>query len=220
MTLSVRSKPRMPGALTTAFFRSAAQPEPWLATWWRGIVSRRSQAAALRAQLGFEPRERLLVVSAGTAGGYALAASDRALYQCGNGEEWSRRGWEQIEQVGWEAAGRRLIITSMDGGVPTRAVVPLRARGHLPEIALERITHTRLGSWQIALPGGGTLTVAARRRPVTDELLWLVVPAGNGPCPSVGDQRVLAERTIGRLAAQLGLPQHLTGDLKVIGLPR
>ena len=139
MTPSVRPKPRVPGALTTVFFRCTAQPWPRPAGWWRGIVSRRGQAAALRA---------------------------------------------------------------------------------LPEIALERITHTRPGSWGIALPGGGTVTVAARRPPATDGVLWLVVPRGNGPCLSDSDQRVLAERAIARLAAELGLPRRPTEDLGVTGLPR
>lgn len=220
MTLSVRSRPQRPGALTTVLSRSSARPRPRLATWWRGIVSRRGQTAALRAQLGFEPRERLLGLSAGPAGGYAVAASDRALYQCGNGEGWSRRGWEQIEEVGWEPAGGRLIITSIDGGAHTRAVVPLRERGHLPEIALERITHTRLGSWRIALPGGRSVAVAARRRPVSDEVLWFVLPARDSLGPNGSDQRVLVERAIGRLAAELGLARLPAGDLGVIGLPR
>ena len=61
MTLSARSLPRTPGTLTTALPRYPARLGRWLAAWWRGIISRRGRSAALRAQLGFEPRERLLV---------------------------------------------------------------------------------------------------------------------------------------------------------------
>jgi hypothetical protein len=221
MTLSARSLPRTPGTLTTAVPRYPARLGRWLAAWWRGIISRRGRSAALRAQLGFEQRERLLAVCAGPAGGHALAASDRALYHRGDGAGWSRRGWERVSTVDWEPAGRRLVITSMDGAsldgtVYVQAAVPLRERGHLPEIALERITHTRLGSWEVTLPGGHAMVVTARRRPVSDELLWFVFPAGSNPSLSGGERRAQVERAVSRLAAELGLARQPAGQ--VIGL--
>lgn len=223
MTLSARSLPRTPGTPTTALRRYPAQLGRWLAAWWRGIISRRGRSAALRAQLGFEPRERLLVVCTGPVGGHALAFSDRALYHRGDGAGWSRRGWEQVSTVDWEPAGRRLMITSMDGAsldgtAYVRAGVPLRERGHLPEIALERITHTRLGSWEVTLPGGHAMVVAARRRPVTDELLWFVFPAGGSRSLSRSDRRAQVERAVSRLATELGLARQPAQP--VIGLHR
>ena len=223
MTLSARSLPRTPGTLTTALPRYPARLGRWLAAWWRGIISRRGRSAALRAQLGFEQRERLLAVCAGPAGGHVLAASDRALYHRGDGAGWSRRGWERVSTVDWEPAGRRLVITSMDGAsldstVYVRAVVPLRERGHLPEIALERITHTRLGSWEVTLPGGRAVVVAARRRPVTDELLWFVFTAASDPSLSLSgsERQAQVERAVSRLATELGLAWQPAGQ--VIGL--
>jgi hypothetical protein len=230
MTLSARSLPRTPGTLTTALPRYPARLSRWLAAWWPGISGRRGRSAALRAQLGFEPRERLLVACTGPAGGHALAFSDRALYHRGDGAGWSRRGWERVSTVGWEPAGRRLVITSLDGAsldggslggtVSTRAAVPLRERGHLPEIALERITHTRLGSWEVTLPGGHAVVVAARRRPVTDELRWFVFTAASDLSLSLSgsERQAQVERAVSRLATELGLARQPAGQ--VIGLRR
>jgi hypothetical protein len=208
MTPSARARLRTPGAAATALSLRSSRPCRRLATWWRGIISRRGRYADLRAQLGFEPRERLLAVGAAPAGGYALAATDRALYHRGDGAAWARLGWEQVIRVGWEPADGRLAITGLNGAMRTRAVVPLRERGNLPEVAMERITHTRLGSWRIVLPGGPSLAVVARRRPATDELLWFVFCAGDNLDLSVGDQRAQVERAIAQLAAESGLTQR------------
>ena len=221
MTLSARSLPRTPGTLTTARPHYPARLGRWLAAWWPGIISRRGRSAALRAQLGFEPRERLLVACTGPVGGHALAFSDRALYHRGDGAGWSRRGWERVSTVDWEPAGCRLVITSMDGAgldgtVYVRAAVPLRERGHLPEIALERITHTRLGSWEVTLPGGHAVVVAARRRPVTDELLWFAFTAASDLSLSGSERQAQVERAVSRLATELGLARQPAGQ--VIGL--
>jgi hypothetical protein len=218
MTLSARSQARIPGTLTTALPRYPAWPRRWLAAWWRGIIGRRARYADLRVQLGFGRRERLLATGAAPAGGYALAASDQALYYRGGGAAWTRLGWEEVTRVGWEPASRRLVIIGLAGtGVAvterTRAVVPLRERGHLPEIAMERITHTRLGSWRIVLPDRRPLVVVARRRPPTDELLWFVFSAGDDLDLSDGAQRAQVERAIARLASESGLAQ-------LNGLPR
>ncbi len=105
---------------------------------------------------------------------------------------------------------------SLDGTVSTRAAVALRERGHLPEIALERVTHTRLGSWEVTLPGGHAMVVAARRRPVTDELLWFVFPAGSNPGLSGSERRAQVEQAVSRLATELGLAWQPAGQ--VIGL--
>jgi len=78
----------------------------------------------LRAQLGFEPRERLLVTAAAPVGGCATAASDRALYYRGDGGAWSRLGWEQVIRVDREPAGRRLVITGLAAAGRPRAVIP------------------------------------------------------------------------------------------------
>jgi hypothetical protein len=222
MTLSARPLPGTPGAAVPPLPLRSARPYQRLATWWRGITGRRGRYADLRARLGLEPRERLLATGAAPAGGYALAASDRALYYRDVGA-WSRLGWEQVTRVDWEPAGRLLVITGLAGtglagtGLAgtgrTRTAVPLRERGHLPEIAAERIGFTRLGSWRVVLPGGQRLALVARRQPGTDELLWFVFCAGDSLDLRAGDQRAQVQRVIARLAAESGLTRRPAGGL-------
>lgn len=210
MTLLLRSRSRpagtgeAAGAGAVALIRSVWRPFRWIAAGWRRAAGRRAHAARLRAGLALAPRERLLAAGAGPDGGYTLAATDRALYHRAHGGAWTRLGWEQIAAVSWEA-GRHLVVTGL-GGVHTRAAVPLRDRGSMPEIARERITHCRLGAWRVVFPGDRHLRVEARRRPVTGELLWLV--ADGGPVPGSAQLRAQAERAIARLSADSGLPRQ------------
>jgi len=168
--------------------RSAYALFEWLAQGWRHAAVRR---ARLRAGLGLARRERLLDAAPGPDGGYILAATDRALYHRAHGGAWTRLGWEIVTAVTW--ASEHASVTGLWGD----AAVPLRDRGGLPEIAAERISHARLGSWRVTPPGGRPVRVEARRRPVTGEVLWFVGP---------GTSRAEAERVIARLSDQAGLP--------------
>jgi hypothetical protein len=149
----------------------------------------------------------------------ALVATDRALYHRAlphraDADGWSRLGWEQIARVGWDAAGSQLVIVGLSGVAPPRAVVPLHDRGTVPELAQERVTHTKLGRWSLLVAGTHRVLVEARRRPVTGELLWVVISDANGHGPGSGDLDITAhiERAIARLDADLGvMHQSRTG---------
>jgi len=160
---------------------------------WRRIAGRRTRLAHLRSGLALAAHERLLAAGAGPDGGYALAATDRALYHRAHGGAWTRLGWEQIATVSWDAG--HIIVNGLYG----RATVPLRARGGLPEVAMERVTHSRLGTWRTELPGGRRVRIEARRRPVTGEVLWFI---------DSGASRAQAEQVIARLSAASGLPRQ------------
>jgi hypothetical protein len=205
MTLSARSRPRALDAGTAAPFRYSSLLRGWLTARWRRIVTYGALPAGLCARLAFERRERVLSADRDPDDGYALIATDRALYHRAVGDEWSRFGWEQITRVAWEEEGGRLVITGLAGVVLTRARVPLRERGSVPEIALERITHTRLCRWRIALPGDRHLLLEARRRPVTGELLWYVVSSGGRLDLSDSQLRAQVEQAIIRLGAESGI---------------
>lgn len=161
--------------------------------WLSGAWSRRARRRSLRAGLGLARRERLLAAAPGPDGTCTLAATDRALYHRASGGGWTRLGWETVTAVTW-APGRASVA-----GLWGSAAVPLRDRGGLPEIAAERITHTRVGSWRVTPPAGRPLRVEARRRPATGEVLWFV---------GAGTSRADAERVIARLSAQSGLPSR------------
>jgi hypothetical protein len=62
------------------------------------------------------------------------------------------------------------------------------------------------------------VVVAARRRPVTDELLWFVFPAGGSRSLTGSDRRAQVERAVSRLATELGLARQPAQP--VIGLHR
>lgn len=170
---------------------------------WRRIARRRAHLASLRAGLALAARERVLAAGAGPDGGYTLAATDRALYHRAHGGAWTRLGWEQITTVAWDSE-RHMVVTGLCAA-HARAVVPLRDRGTMPEIARERITHTRLGSWRVACPGDRSMLIEARRRPVTGELLWFVAADGG---PDSVQLRAHAEQAIARLSLASGLPRQ------------
>ena len=92
--------------------------------------------------------------------------------------------------------------------------MPLYRRGSVPELAADRVTHTKLGRWHLLVAGTHRVLVEARRRPATGELLWVVVSgpdgvAGAGSGSGDGDDGIgrHVERAIARLGADVGLTQ-------------
>jgi hypothetical protein len=174
-----------------------------LAARWRRLARRRSLLAAGCAGLEVERGERVLSACRGRDGGYALVASDRALYRRAEPGCWSRLGWERVTRVAWDgAAGEAgcFVITVASGTGPSRLVVPTAERGGMPELAAERMTHAYLGRWPVPLGDGQQIMVEARRRPGTGKLLWLIFPDETGR--ECGRE---VEPAIARLAAEFGV---------------
>jgi hypothetical protein len=100
-----------------------------LAARWRHLARRRSLPAVGCAGLAVERGERVLSACGDRDGGYALAATDRALYVRTEPGCWSRLGWERVRRVDWDGedgyAGR-FVITALAGTAPARLVVPPR----------------------------------------------------------------------------------------------
>jgi hypothetical protein len=180
--------------------RLAGQLRAWWLRWARG----HALPAKLRAQLAFARGERTLMIGHDPDGGCALIATDRALHHRTGSDGWSRLGWEQITTVGWETSPCRLVITGLAGAAPRRAVVPLRHRGTWPELAEERITHTRLSRQHVMLDGHQRVVIEVRRRPVTGELRWVLV-SGRSLDPGDHDLRNRIERAVTELRADLGI---------------
>ena len=174
-----------------------------LAAGWRRLARRRSLLAAGCAGLEVERGERILSACRGRDGGYALVATDRALYRRAEPGCWSRLGWERVTRVAWDGASGEagcFVITAASGTGPSRLVVPTAGRGGLPELAAERMTHAYLGRWPVPLGDGQQIMVEARRWPGTGKLLWLIFPDGTGR--ECGREVELA---IARLAAEFGV---------------
>jgi hypothetical protein len=170
-----------------------------LAARWRHLARRRSLLAAGCAGLAVEPGERVLSACGDHDGGYALVATDRALYRRTEPGCWSRLGWERITRVAWHGAdgGAGVFgITVLSGTGSARLVVPAGERGVMPELAAERMRHTYLGRWSVPLGNGQHVLVEARRPPGTGKLLWVILD---------GERGRGAELAIARLAAEFGV---------------
>jgi hypothetical protein len=169
------------------------------------MASGRTLPAELRVQFTFQRGERVMSTGRAHDGRCTLVATDRALRYQTEGNGWSCLGWEQITRVEWDAAAGGLFISSLAGAGSPRAVVPVRDRGTLPELAQERITHTRLGSWRMLLAGGRRVNVEARRRPATGELTWVLTCYDGGLDLRDGDVRAEVRRAIADLGEDLGI---------------
>jgi hypothetical protein len=191
-----------------------------LAAGWRKLPLLPSAASTLRVHLILERGERVLSAGRHPSDGYALVATDRALYLRGAGDRWSRHGWEEIARVSWDQAALRLTVIGLSGGSPVRTVVALRDPGALPELALERITHTRLGQWTLPLPGGEHVLVDVRRQPGTGSLTWSLRHsesesgrAGSVARPDVERAGAGIEEALACLARDLGVSRPLAAGL-------
>src|SRR5260370_13246901 len=171
---------------------------------WLRLARGRALPAKLRAQLAFARGERALMVGRDPDGGCALVATDRALHHRTGSDGWSRLGWEQIARVGWEDSSGRLVVTGLAGAAPPRTIVPLRHRGTWPELAEERITHSRLNCQHVMLDRQRPVLIEVRRRPVTGELRWALV-SGRDLDPGDQDLRNQIERAVTQLCADLGV---------------
>jgi hypothetical protein len=80
----------------------------------------------------------------------------------------------------------------------------MHQRGAWPELAEERITHTRLNRQHVTIDGHRRIVVEIRRRPGTGELRW-VLASGRDLDP--GDQHLRngIERAVTQLCADLGI---------------
>lgn len=232
MTLSARSRPRAldaPAVLGRARLRFASRLREWVTSRFRHLVRTRALPGTVSIELALERGERELSVSRHADGGCALVATDRALYHRTGADGWTRLGWEQIARVGWDAAAGRLVIIGLPGVAPPRTVVPLYRRGSVPELAADRVTHTKLGRWHLLVAGTHRVLVEARRRPATGELLWVVISgpgsgdgtgSGSGDGDGDGDIGRHVERAVARLGADFGLTQPPGSNLPNAHLAR
>lgn len=117
--------------------------------------------------------ERILIVGPDRR----AVATDRALYhQETSLAGWHRLGWEEIDELHWDTDCGELAVTAGAGG--DRRQLPGTER--FASVARERMTSTQLAQVRVPLPDGRTAAVTARRRPGSEELLWVVRVPGAG----------------------------------------
>lgn len=170
--------PVEPGSAPTAW-GSAHRAIADLARW-------APKPAALRRLVGLVPHERRLIVTGDL--NFALVVATNAVLDrlgsprgCG---DWSRWGREQIGRVEWHESASIVILIGQAPVLRDRVAFTLPASGLLVAVAGERLGWTTLRAMRVGVPGGVTVRVVVRRRPVSDRVDWFVYPdatvAGDG----------------------------------------
>ncbi|HYN94977.1 MAG TPA: hypothetical protein VES42_14105 [Pilimelia sp.] len=138
-------------------------------------------------------------------GGRAVVGTNHALYHQRT-DVWLRWGWELVHRVDWDADRRTLTLWAVGRDVPGRTALRLPAGDRLAWFACERVSAQTVIDTHVR-PGDGRLVrVIARRRPGSDELLWIVTRPGAHPGAAVDaeqDDHVTAAIT--RIRRELGV---------------
>ncbi len=145
----------------------------WLKTWREDHRRRLAAHAEARAQAPLQPGERLLAVARAADGGLAVAA-DRALYHQ-DGRSWTRLGWEQVDQAGWDDQRHILTLTGLTPAAAARTVLRPACPWDLPAVVSERVTWARVVDQRVWLNGRAGARVVARRAPGEPSVTWLVI---------------------------------------------
>jgi hypothetical protein len=149
------------------------------------------------------PGERVLAGLVDVAGA-PVVATTHAIY-LGGPPAWRRVGWADLVRADWEP--RRAVLSLV--GRSTGEMYEIRLAGHprLVALARERLAASLLISAPLALGGGRTAAVTARRDPGSHEVTWLVrLPEAADDDPDV---RRRTDDTIRHLRAELGLTAEI-----------
>ena len=150
--------------------------------------------------------ERLLLTERDQAG-TPVVATTLALYHrsdpVGAGG-WHRMPWEELGRVRWDRLNRRLEVTRYPGGPSRTLRLRLAVTSRVPDVIRDRVGATELGGLPVALGNGTTATVAARRRPITSEIIWVVM-LPDGCSPNDPGTRDVVSAAMRELRVQLGL---------------
>jgi hypothetical protein len=159
-----------------------------------GKISERANVFRQARELaGLLPNERVL--AKGWAEAKPLMVTDRAFYW-GLRSASTRIGWEQIARADWDPESHTLTILGLLPGVPRKLTFALDSPELAPLVA-DRVAASHALTTRVELDGHGSALVVARRKPGTEELVWLVsLAAGTSPhAPGVATavDRALAE---------------------------
>ena len=98
-------------------------------------------------------------------------------------DAWAMIGWLRdrlrlrkrlgLARVSWDADAGGLVVAGRTGW----STIPVSDPGTLPELARERVTHTRLGRWRVRA-NGRPVIVEARREVGSGRVLWFADSRG------------------------------------------
>jgi hypothetical protein len=131
-----------------------------------------------RELVGLARSERVLVKYWGRSG--PIMATDRGFYW-GLRTAATRIGWEQVARADWDAESGTLTMRGLLPGAPRELAFDVD-RGDIAALVTDRVAATHVVSTRVPLDGYGEASVIGRRKPGTDDLVWLVVlPDGRSP---------------------------------------
>lgn len=162
----------------------------------------------VKASVPLARGERILAWTCDSRG-HRVAATERGLYHelidrsvAGIRRRWGRVGWEEISRVTWNDSEHTLTFTGLFPTVARRTVLHLPEGVSLGLLAQERVAWTAVVRTEIDVGEYGRARVIGRRRPGSDELVWLVGLDGGS---DAADLQVALEKALSALRARLGV---------------
>ncbi|MGH3861819.1 hypothetical protein [Actinokineospora sp.] len=182
----------------------------WTHNWLATAVRRDRFADAGHASTSDPPpplarTERVLATGSAAGDPAGVVCSTRALYHhpADTADTWNRVGWEEIDRVDWNPDGSDLTLTALPGSERAPLTLHLDEAGRLGPVIRDRVAASVIVRTVVSVnPGRALITV--RRRPETDDLVW-VVHLGRGIDPTASGLNDRVDTAIRALRADLGL---------------
>lgn len=168
----------------------------------RGFYSKIHQRSNVflnaRELVGLLPTERIL--ARGWADAKPVMVTDRAFYW-GLRTASTRIGWEQIARSHWDQESSTLTILGLLPGAPTKLTFSLGSP-ELATLVADRVAASHVLHTRVDLDGHGQALVVARRKPGTDDLVWLVSLA-DGTSPHAPGVSAAVDRALAELCREI-----------------
>ncbi len=103
-----------------------------------------------------------------------VVATTAAIYLDDGADAWRRLGWVDVTRVIWEPHRGLLRLDDLTGATACQVRLAAAVCPPLVALARERFGATLLTSALVALRGGRTAAVTARRVPGSPEVTWVV----------------------------------------------
>jgi hypothetical protein len=173
-----------------------------------GLFKREPLPESITQSLDLIPGERVLAFGTDPLGRYVIATTE-GLHLQRRPPAYSRLDWSAIRHASFDSMALRLDVDEPNGTATTATAlkVPLLDQGDLPQVVRDRVMASIALQQHVALRGRLGVTVAARRQPRSDDLLWgITYDAGLDPAdPADPDLAADAADALARIRVDSGL---------------
>jgi len=166
-----------------------------------GLFKREPLPDSVTQSLDLIPGERVLAFGTDPLGRYVVATTV-GLHLQRRPPAYSRLSWPDIRHASFDQTTLRMDVGQ--GEAATSLRVPLLDQGQLPEVVRDRVMASIAMQQHVALRGRLGVTVAARRQPGADALIWGVT-FDQGLDPDDADLAREADEVLQRVRVQSGL---------------